>query len=425
MAQNLYWKNLVIYEVYADKFAKDFKGMAEKLGYLKNLGANCVWLLPHYPSPMIDGGYDVSDYLNVKKELGTIDDFERFTKKAHKKGIKVIIDLVLNHVSTKHAWFKEASQSKDNPKRSYFIWSKTGKEFPRALNPFSHIISSNWVPNPATGDYYFATFYSEQADLNWDNPEVFNEMIKIMDFWIKRGVDGFRLDAVPFLIKREGTACVNLPETHQIIKKIRKYIDKNYSGIFFLAEANGSLKQIKSYFGDGDECHMAFHFHLMSKMFLTLKRGNRKIAEKIIKKSFAIPKNCQWATFLRNHDDLTLAHAADKERTELLKYYDKEGAYGFIGDKGISARLATLLDGDESKILEAFKMLFDFPGSPVIYYGDEIGMRNLNFAKPPLDSRRYVRGDFDWKEAEKQTADPDSLLNKIIAVIKNKNQVIK
>jgi maltose alpha-D-glucosyltransferase/alpha-amylase len=417
MAEDSYWKNLAIYETYVDKFAGDFRVMAEKIGYLKKLGVNCVWLLPHYSSPMVDDGYDVSDYLSVRKELGTLEDFENFTRKAHKAGIRVIVDFVLNHVSTEHVWFKEASRSPDNPKRDYFIWSKTGREFSQAVNPFSRMKPSNWIANPATKDYYFATFYPQQADLNWDNPAVFDEMAKIMDFWIRRGVDGFRLDAVPFLIKREGTACVNLPETHEVLKKIRKHVDDNHSGIFFLAEANGSLEQIKSYFGGGDECHMAFHFYLMSKMFLALKRAARSSAEEMVKESSGIPENCQWATFLRNHDDLTLTHIAEGERRELLEYYNKEGTYGFEGSQGISKRLADLFGGDENRILEAFEMLFGFPGSPVVYYGDEIGMRNLNLPERPADSRRYLRGDFDWKEAEKQAADPGSLLNKVIGII--------
>src|SRR3989338_3948416 len=276
-SENLWWKKAIIYEVYVDKFAGNFKGLAEKLPYLKNLGINCIWLLPHYPSPMIDDGYDVSDYLGVRRELGTLDDFKQFTKKAHEAGIKIIIDLVLNHVSIEHRWFQE--------RKDFFIWSKTGREFSGAVNPFSHIKPSNWILDKTSGEYYFATFYPQQADLNWQNPEVFTEIMKVIDFWIDWGIDGFRLDAARFLIKKEGTECINLPETHTVLKKIRSYVESRKSDVILLAEVNGELEKVKEYFGNGDECHMAFHFHLMSAMFLSLKRGDvgASIVEKIIK----------------------------------------------------------------------------------------------------------------------------------------------
>ncbi len=405
MSSNFWWKNAVIYEVYVDKFAKNFKSMVEKLPYLKNLGINCVWIPPHYPSPMIDDGYDVSDYLNVRTELGTLGDFRDFTTKAHQMGIRVIVDLVLNHVSVEHPWFKE--------RRDFFLWSKTGKEFPRAVNPFSHLKPSNWILDKKTSEYYFATFYPEQADLNWDNPEVFDEMIKVIDFWIATGVDGFRLDAAPFLIKREGTMCVNLPETHAVLKKIRAHIEAKNPEVILLAEANGPFERVVEYFGSGDECHMAFHFHLMSAMFLAIKRGDGSIVQKLIKNSLNIPDNCQWATFLRNHDELTLDHVSPARRAELLMWLDSENKYSFKGGYGASVRLATIFKGDKNKILEAFKILFSSPGSPIIYYGDEIGMENLQLSEKPADTRKYVRGVFDWQEAEKQLNDPDSLISHI------------
>ncbi len=423
MNKDLWWKKAVIYEVYVDKFAKDFNGMTEKLDYLKKLGIDCIWILPHYPSPMVDDGYDVSDYMNVRPEFGTLDDFARFTLKAHDMGIRVIVDLVINHASIDHPWFLEASQSEENPKRNFFIWSKTGEEFPDAVNPFSHMKPSNWIPNPKTGDYYFASFYPQQADLNWDNPEVFNEMMKVMDFWIGHGVDGFRLDAAPFLIKRAGTPCVNLPETHDVLKKIRKHIERQNLNVILLAEANGPLERIMEYFGQGEECHMVFHFHLMSAMLLSLKRGDVGIIEKLIKNSFDIPENCQWATFLRNHDELTLEHISLARREELLKWLDPDKKYSFEG-RGSSIRLAEIFKGHTEKILEAFKMLFENPGSPIIYYGDEIGMENLELPERPADSRRYVRGSFDWDEAEKQADDPNSLLmilSEMISGYKNRH----
>lgn len=412
----MWWKNAVIYELYIDKFAKNFKGIIEKLAYLKSLGINCIWLLPHYPSPMIDDGYDVSDFMNVRPGLGDLDDFRKFTKTAHNMGIKVIVDLVLNHVSIEHPWFRN--------KKEFFIWSKTSKEFRQAVNAFSHLKPSNWIQDKKRGEYYFSTFYPQQADLNWDNPEVFLEMMKVIDFWISNGVDGFRLDAAPFLIKREGTMCVNLPETHAVLKKIRRRIESKNSEIILLAEANGPFERVIEYFGNGDECHMAFHFHLMSAMFLALKRGvgeNIDIVDKLVKNSFNIPTNCQWATFLRNHDELTLSHISPARIRELLKWLDPESRYSFKGGYGASVRLATIFKGDKEKILEAFKLLFRLPGSPVIYYGDEIGMENLELIEKPLDSRLYVRGDFNWQEAERQLREPDSLLSQVAKLIKSRS----
>jgi maltose alpha-D-glucosyltransferase / alpha-amylase len=417
MSKNYWWKNAVMYEVYVDKFAKDFKGLTGKLPYLKSLGVNCIWLLPHYPSPMIDDGYDVSDYMNVRKELGTLDDFAEFTSKAHEMGMRIMVDFPLNHVSSEHSWFKEASSSKNNPKRDYFLWSETGKEFEYALNPFSHMKPSNWISNEKTGDFYFASFYPQQPDLNWDNPEVFNEMMKIIDFWRERGADGFGLDAIPFLSKVEGTKCVHLPGVHTILQKMRKYVDEKHPGTMLLAEANGLPEMVEQYFGKGDECHMAFNFLLMANIYLALKRGDRSIVQKTIGSTFNIPENCQWATFLRNHDEITLSHMSTGEQEELLAWLDPGGKYSFKGGNGASLRLAEIFKGDKEKIIEAFSLLFSSPGAPVIYYGDEIGMRNQEFQRAPMDSRLYVRGNFDWTEADKQTEDPNSIFNKIKSLI--------
>ncbi len=414
MAENFWWKKAVIYEVYVDKFAGNFRGMAEKLYYLKNLGINCIWILPHYPSPMVDDGYDVSDYLNVRSELGTLNDFRNFVQKAHEVGMRIIIDFVLNHVSTEHPWFKEASASPDNQKRNYFLWSKTGEEFSQAYNPFSHMTKGNWIWNEKTGDYYYATFFENQADLNWDNPAVFDEAVRIIDFWAGLGVDGFRLDAVGHLVKREGTDCRHLPEAHQILKRLRSYLDKNYPEVIFLAEAGGRFKETIKYFGDGDECHMVFHFGLMPKIYLALKRNDFSVVRDMVAESSDIPDNCQWATFISNHDEITFTPLEkEEEKKELMEWLDPEGRYSFRGDKGVSMRLATVFKGDKEKILNAFKLLFGLPGSPVIYYGSEIGMKNLDLSEPPRDTRKYVRGDFDWPEAEKQINNPDSLLNGI------------
>lgn len=420
MNSGLWWKDAIIYEVYVDKFAKNFRGMARKLPYLKNLGVNCVWLLPHYPSPMVDGGYDVSDFMNVREELGTLEDFKNFTKTAHRAGIWVIVDLVLNHVSIQHPWFIEAASSLDNPKRNYFLWSKTGEEFSGAYNPFSHMTAGNWILNEKTGDYYFATFFKEQADLNWDNPAVFAEITKIIDFWTNLGVDGFRLDAAGHLIKREGTDCRHLPETHLVIKNLRKRLNSNHPGVIMLAEAGGRFDETVKYFGDGDECHMVFHFELMSKIYLSIKRSDSSIVRNVIKKSAGIPKNCQWATFISNHDEITFTPLLENERLEILNWLDPEGKYSFRGGRGTSMRLATVFSGDQEKILGAFEILFGFPGAPVIYYGSEIGMKNLELLEPPRDTRFYVRGEFDWGEAGRQEKDPGSLLNRLKKLIKER-----
>jgi len=412
-----WWKNTVIYEVYVDKFAKNFRGMTEKLDYLKELGIDCIWLLPHYPSPMVDGGYDISDYMNIRPELGTLDDFSNFINKVHKMGIRVIIDFVLNHVSIEHPWFKEASSSKRNSKRDYFLWSETGKEFSLAYNPFSHMTEGNWKFNKKTGDYYYATFFDEQADLNWDNPEVFSECIKIIDFWAKLGVDGFRLDAVGHLLKREGTDCRHLPEVHQILKKLRSYLDKNWPGVVFLAEAGGRYRETMAYFGNGDECHLVFHFGLMSYIHLAFKRNDFSILKKIVNESSNIPENCQWATFISNHDEITFTPLDKPEREEMVSWLDPENKYSFRGGRGVSMRIATIFRGDKNKIVDIFKTLFSLSGSPVIYYGSEIGMENIKLDKKPIDSRKYVRGDFDWDEADKQIKDPSSLYNKIKGII--------
>lgn len=421
MKNNQWWKEAVIYEVYVDKFAQDFKGLISKLDYLQGLGINCIWLLPHYPSPMIDGGYDISDYMSIRPELGNLDDFRNFVSHAHQKGIRIIVDFVLNHVSTEHPWFKEASASPDNPKRNYFLWSKTGKELDLSYKPFVHMKGSNWTLSENTGEYYFSTFFKEQADLNWDNPEVFDEALKIIDFWAKLGVDGFRLDAIGHLIKREGTNCRHLPETHEVIKKLRQYMDKKWPGVIFLAEAGGSLKETAKYFGNNDECHMAFNFGLMAHIYLALKRNDLTLIEKLIKESSDIPDACQWATFISNHDEITFTPLeSEEERKEVVEWLDPEGKYSFRGGRGVSMRLATVFNGDKEKIINVFKILFNAPGSPVIYYGSEIGMKNLEMSPAPADTRLYVRGNFDWTEADKQMKDSESLFNKIAHLIRER-----
>jgi len=412
-----WWKNSVIYELYVDKFADNFSGLTSKLDYFAKLGVGCLWILPHYPSPLVDGGYDISNFKDVRNDLGTLKDFRSFIEHAHKRGLRVVTDLVLNHTSSEHPWFQEARRSKNSPKRNYYLWSETGKEFASAENPFKNIKPANWIPNPETDDYYYATFYPQQPDLNWDNPEVFDEMASVMSFWMDMGVDGFRLDAVPRLVKREGTDCVGLPEVHTIIKRIRNYIDRKYKDKILLAETDQQPQEAAKYFGDGDECHIAFHFLLATKLWLSIKRNDPTIAEKVVEETPNIPKNCQWATFLGNHDAFALYMLNRKERLELGRWLDPKCKFSVRPGTKTSMRLAEVFEGDRDNILRALAALFRLPGTPVIYYGDEIGMRNVKLKTKPRDTRDYVRGQFNWREAERQVNDPDSIFNRTAKLI--------
>jgi maltose alpha-D-glucosyltransferase/alpha-amylase len=420
-----WWKNCIFYSAYVDKFAGNFSGLTKKLEYLKRLGIDCIHLLPFYPSPMIDDGYDVSDYCGVRENLGTLEDFSRFMGAAHERGLRVMIDLVLNHASTKHPWFIEAKSSLHNARRDFFLWSKSGAEYAGASNPFSELKPSNWIYNPQTDDYYFSTYYPEQADLNWNNPQVFSQMMHIVDFWIRSGVDGFRLDAAARLVKRDGTSCIGLPETHALLKKIRAHLDMHHPGVILLGEAPGRdfTAALKTYFGAGDECHLVYFFPLVGKLFLALKRNDAGIIRTTVEESGGIPPNTQWVTLLRHHDELPLATIPETDRQELLDYFDPDKKYRF--NLGISLRLATMFRGDKEKILDAFRLLFKVPGSPIIYYGDEIGMKNETLPRGVKDTRKSVRGIFDWKKAEVQMSDPGSLLNGVIRIVQARKQDLR
>lgn len=400
MQKNYWWKEAKIYELYVDKFAVDFPGLTTRLPYLVALGINTVHLLPFFPTGGVDDGYDVTDYRDVRPELGRLADFEAFLKAAHEAGIRVIIDLVINHTSDLHPWFREAAETPTSPKRDYYLWSKEPKGYDDAANAFPDMKSSNWVLEPQTGEYFFATFYPQQPDLNWKNPAVEREMLDIMDYWVSRGVDGFRLDAAAHLIKREQSPSKGLPETHQVLKRLRAHIDMNYPDVLLLAEANQSISATKEYFGDGDECHMAYNFPLMQAMWLSIMMGDNFHARAAIAESMEIPENCQWATFLRSHDELSLEGIAPTEHDALLKFLDPEGQYLFKFGHSTSVRVATALKGDDVKIREAFSLLYSLPGAPIMYYGDEIKMHNLPKEHSVPDSRIYVRGNFEWNEAE-------------------------
>ncbi|MDP3947590.1 MAG: alpha-amylase family glycosyl hydrolase [bacterium] len=407
MDNHSWWTNAVIYEAYVDKFAGTFAQFSERLDYLEALGINCIHVLPHYPSPMADIGYDVSDYRAVRSELGTLVDFSRFTKQARQRGIRVIVDLVLNHTSDEHPWFLEARSSRTSPRRNFYIWSNDGKNLLEAINPFGHIKHGTWIANPATEDYFYSSFYPEQADLNWDNPNVLTEFLGIMDFWVAHGASGFRLDAVAYLIKREGTRSRGLPETHAVIKKLRAHVEAHYPEVVLLGEVSAPLDALKTFFGAGDECHLLYHFPMAKLMMVALTTGDRATLEAQIAASGGIPENCAWAFFLRNHDELSLATLPEKERARLFALLDSYGKYRF--GSGIALRLASIFGGDEKKLRQALALLFSLRGTVVLYYGDEIGMKNDERRKPVPDAREYVRGVFDLAEARRAMADAHSL----------------
>lgn len=421
--QKYWWKSAKIYELYIDKFAGTIQGLIENLDYFTKLGVNALHILPHYPSPMIDDGYDITDYRGVRESLGTLEDFQMLITSAHERGIRIIVDFVCNHTSDQHPWFVKARSSRDNPWRQFYLWSETGTEFPLASNGMSDVKPSNWIWNEATRDYYYATYYPNQPDLNWDYPAVYEEAIAIMKYWAEMGVDGFRLDAIPNLIKRQGTNCRGLPETHALIKRLRRRLEEGYPNAIMIAEARSDIATMKTYFGDGDECHMAYHFLLMEEMWAAIYRGNTDRLKKIIEDSLEIPENCQWAIFLRNHDELALGLLDPEEHAALLKFLDAEGKYLFK-QKRTSVRMGHVFKGDRDKTLEALRMLYTMPGTPIMYYGDEIGMPNIDLDPAIVDSRKYVRGIFDWESAKRQREDPESLLTAVSKLLQESNAAI-
>ncbi|OGN09420.1 MAG: hypothetical protein A3J46_01290 [Candidatus Yanofskybacteria bacterium RIFCSPHIGHO2_02_FULL_41_11] len=424
MKHNQWWKNAVIYETYVDKFAGNFRNFEKKLEYLKDLGIDCIHILPFFPSPGADEGYDVTNYTDVRKELGTLENARSFIAEASRRNIRIIIDLVLNHTSIQHPWFKEALSSPKSPKYNYYLWSSTGSEFPEAYNPFSHFKPKNWIHNPGYQQYYYSSFLPEQADLNWDNPKVEKEILKVIDFWAGMGISGFRLDAVSFLIKREGTSCHHLPETHAVLKRLRKHIEKINPEIIFLAEVHASLEITSSYFGKDDECHMAYHFPFMQQVFLSLARKDPSVVQNIITASANIPNSCQWATFLTCHDEITFTIMDAPERAEVLSFLDPEDKWAFKPGKSVATRLASALKGDRDKIIETFRLLLKSPGSPVIYYGSEIGMLNAKLSPPPRDTRLYLRNPFDWALAESEIKNPNSIFNSVKNLIHERKNII-
>lgn len=439
----LWYKDAVIYQLHVKAFCDstgdgigDFRGLTSKLDYIQDLGVTAVWLLPFYPSPLRDDGYDIADYRNVNPSYGTMREFRAFVREAHRRGLHVITELIVNHTSDQHPWFQRARKAKPGSKwRDYYVWSDTDKKYAGTRIIFTDTETSNWAWDTEANAYYWHRFFSHQPDLNFDNPRVVEAVIDTMRFWLDAGVDGLRLDAVPYLCEREGTNNENLPETHAIIKQLRAAMDESHPGRMLLGEANQWPEDVLPYFGDGDECHMAFHFPLMPRLFMAVAQEDRLPITDIIRQTPEPPANCQWGMFLRNHDELTLEMVTDRERDYMYKFYADDPRAKI--NVGIRRRLAPLLNNDRRKIELLNSLLMSMPGTPIIYYGDEIGMgdniflgdrngvrtpmqwspdRNAGFSRanpaqlflPPIMDPVYG---YEAVNVERQTQDPSSLLN--------------
>ncbi len=413
-AAPLWFKEAVIYQLHVKTFADsnndgigDFQGAFAKLDYLRNLGVTAVWVMPFYPSPLRDDGYDISDYYRVNPSYGTLEDFKLFLDAAHEAGLKVITELVLNHTSDAHAWFQKSRRAAPgDPWRDFYVWSDSGTEYGEARIIFKDTEVSNWTFDPVAKAYFWHRFYSHQPDLNYDNPVVRAEMLKVVDFWLDLGVDGLRLDAVPYLFEREHTSCENLTETHGYLQQLRAYIDGKYENRMLLAEANQWPEDAVAYFGRGDECHMAFHFPIMPRIYMSLHMEDRYPIVDILDQTPVIPENCQWAMFLRNHDELTLEMVTEEERDFMYRVYARDPRSRI--NLGIRRRLAPLLGNNRRKLELIHAILFSMPGSPILYYGDEIGMGDNIY----LGDRNGVRTPMQWsadKNAGFSRANPHSL----------------
>jgi maltose alpha-D-glucosyltransferase / alpha-amylase len=449
-----WYRDAIFYQVHVKSFfdanndgVGDFEGLTRQLDYIKDLGATAIWVMPFYPSPLRDDGYDIADYRGINPNYGTMRDFRRFVREAHERGLRVVTELVINHTSDQHHWFQRARQARaGSHRRDYYVWSDTDQKYGDTRIIFLDVERSNWSWDPVAQSYYWHRFYSHQPDLNFDNPRVIEAVLEIMRFWFDMGVDGLRLDAIPYLIEREGTSCENLPETHAVIKKIRSAIDAEYPDRMLLAEANQWPEDTARYFGDGDECHMAFHFPLMPRIYMAVAQEDRHPITDIMRQTPEIPDNCQWAIFLRNHDELTLEMVTNRERDYLWTFFAAERRARI--NLGIRRRLAPLLDNDRRKIELLNSLLLSMPGTPVLYYGDEIGMgdniylgdrdgvrtlmqwspdRNGGFSRtdparlflPAIQDPIYG---FDAVNVESQLRNPSSLLNwlrRLIAVRRN------
>ncbi|HKS31203.1 MAG TPA: maltose alpha-D-glucosyltransferase, partial [Chthoniobacterales bacterium] len=398
MSDPLWFKDAIIYELHVKTFHDsnadgigDFRGLIEKLDYLQDLGISAIWLLPFYPSPLKDDGYDIANYLDVNPNYGTLDDFRALLDAAHERGLRVITELVINHTSDQNPWFQKSRRAPSgSPERELYVWSDTLEKYKDARIIFKDFETSNWSWDPVAKAYYWHRFYAHQPDLNFDNPAVHELVERVCDFWLNLGVDGLRLDAIPYLYEREGTNCENLPETHVYLKKLRAHIDAHFTDRMLLAEANQWPEDAVAYFGNGDESHMNFHFPLMPRMFMALQMEDRFPIIDILEQTPPIPDNCQWAMFLRNHDELTLEMVTDEERDYMWRVYANDPTARI--NLGIRRRLAPLLANSRRKIELLNILLFSMPGTPVLYYGDEIGMGD-NFY---LGDRNGCRTPMQW-----------------------------
>ncbi|HEX2046282.1 MAG TPA: maltose alpha-D-glucosyltransferase [Acidimicrobiales bacterium] len=392
-----WYQRAVFYEVLVRGFydsnndgTGDIRGLTERLDHIQWLGADCIWLLPFYQSPLRDGGYDISDFFSILPEYGDLADVVELVEECHRRGLRLIADLVMNHTSDQHPWFQESRQDRTNPKADWYVWSDDDTRYPDARIIFVDTERSNWAWDPVRQQYYWHRFFSHQPDLNYDNPEVQQAMLDVVRFWLDLGLDGFRLDAVPYLFERDGTNGENLPETHEFLRRLRKELDASHPGTVLLAEANQWPADVVDYYGNGDECHMCFHFPLMPRMFMAVRREQRYPITEILAQTPEIPEGCQWGIFLRNHDELTLEMVTDDERDYMYNEYAKDPR--MKRNIGIGRRLAPLVDNDRGVAQLLHALLFSMPGSPVLYYGDEIGMGDNIY----LGDRDGVRTPMQW-----------------------------
>jgi maltose alpha-D-glucosyltransferase/alpha-amylase len=410
----LWYKDAVIYQLNVKSFLDsnddgigDFPGLTSKLGYIRDLGVNTIWLMPFYPSPLKDDGYDIADYQDIHPQYGTLDDFRAMLREAHRLGLKVVTELIINHTSDQHPWFQAARRAPPgSPEREFYVWSDTDQKYLGTRIIFIDTETSNWAFDPLAKAHYWHRFFSHQPDLNFDSPQVMDAVLKIMKFWLDMGVDGFRLDAIPYLVEREGTNNENLPETHAVIKRLRAAIDANFHNRFLLAEANQWPEDVREYFGDGDECHMAYHFPLMPRIYMSIAQEDRYPITEIMQQTPDIPDSCQWAIFLRNHDELTLEMVTSKERDYMYNTYAADVRARI--NLGIRRRLSPLMENDHDRIKLMNSLLLSMPGSPILYYGDEIGMGDNVF----IGDRNGVRTPMQWspdRNAGFSRADPQRL----------------
>ncbi|HJX03581.1 MAG TPA: maltose alpha-D-glucosyltransferase [Dehalococcoidia bacterium] len=420
MQDNSHWyQDAIFYEVHVRAFYDangdgrgDFGGLMQKLDYIKDLGADCVWLLPFYPSPLRDDGYDIADFIDIHPDYGNMDEFQSFLDRAHQLGIRVIADLVFNHTSDQHPWFQQARRSVTAREHDYYVWSKDAQKYSEARIIFLDTEKSNWSYNEETGEYYWHRFFSHQPDLNYANPEVREAMIEVAFSWLDRGLDGLRCDAAPYLFEREGTNCENLPETHAFFKEFRSRMDIKYADRILLAEANQLPADVRQYFGEGDEFHMAFHFPLMPNIFMALSRENRQPIINVMSHTPPLPDGCQWGIFLRNHDEVTLEMVTALQRAYMWQTYASDSRMRL--NLGIRRRLAPLVDNDRRKVELLNSILLTMQGSPVLYYGDEIGMGDNIY----LGDRNGVRTPMQWcldRNAGFSQVDPEQLYLPVIS----------